>query len=60
MEPNSPLTREILDEDLQILRHTLAAISNDVRRYSHRSADALETAVQNLEVAQQEFAQSTE
>lgn len=55
MEIDRPLTREILDEDLQILRHTLVAIAPDIRCYSDASADALGEAVKKLEFAQQEF-----
>ena len=55
MESKRCLNREILDEDLQIVRCTLAAISDDVRRFSDRSADALERAMANLDVARQEF-----
>lgn len=55
MENDQPLTREILNEDLQILRHTLVAIAPDVRRFSGRSADALREAVEKLEIAQREF-----
>ncbi|HEU5079025.1 MAG TPA: hypothetical protein VFT72_07415 [Opitutaceae bacterium] len=57
MENDQPLARDILDEDLQILRHTLVAIAPDIRRYSGRSADALKEAVEKLELAQREFAQ---
>lgn len=60
MESNRPLSREILDEDLQILRHTLAAISDDVRRFSPRSAQAVNLALENLTVAHQEFSRSPE
>jgi hypothetical protein len=58
MDTQVPLTREILDEDLQIVRHTLVAISSDVRRYSSKSAQAVEEAVKKLEVAHQEFART--
>lgn len=55
MESNQPLTRDVLHEDLQILRHTLAAISDDVRRFSRFSADAVERAIQNLDQARDEL-----
>ena len=54
------LSRDILDEDLQIVSCTLAAISDDVRRFSSRSAEALDEALEKLAVAQQEFARSRE
>lgn len=55
MEPNHALTRDVLYEDLQILRHTLAAISNDVRQLSGFSGAAVERAIQDLDVAQYEL-----
>lgn len=58
MESTRPLNREILEEDLQIMRFTLAAISDDVRQFSDRSADALENAMEQLAVAHQEFART--
>ena len=58
MESTRPLSREILEEDLQIMRFTLAAISDDVRLFSRRSADALENAMEQLAVAHQEFARA--
>lgn len=51
MESNHPYSREVLHEDLQILRYTLAAILDDVRRLSPRSADAVEKAIQDLDRA---------
>ena len=55
MQPIMPLSREILDEDLQILRVTLATISEDVRHYSAASGDALQEALEKLNQAYQEF-----
>jgi|GEM_PF-6413851 len=51
MESNHPRSREILHEDLQIIRHTLAAISADVRRLSPFSAEAVERAITDIDVA---------
>jgi hypothetical protein len=60
MNSNTPLLREILDEDLQIVRGTLAAISDDVRSFSSRAADAIQDALVKLDCAQQEFARTRE
>ena len=51
MESNHPLSREVLHEDLQILRYTLAAISDDVRQHSPFSAEAVERAITDIDVA---------
>lgn len=48
-------SRQVLDEDLQIVRGTLAAITDDVRHLSPRAADAIRDALQRLDVAQQEI-----
>ncbi len=45
----------MLDEDLQIVRITLSAISADVRGFSDRAADAIQDALVNLDCAQDEF-----
>jgi hypothetical protein len=58
MEPKTLLPRQILDEDLQIVRATLEAISEDVRFYSDASALALAQSVEKLALAQAEFARS--
>lgn len=58
MESNHALSRDVLYEDLQILRHTLAAISDDVRQLSGFSAAAVERAIQDLDVAQSELLQA--
>jgi hypothetical protein len=47
--------RQVLDEDLQIVRGTLAAITDDVRGYSHRAAEAIKEALVKLDVAQREI-----
>jgi hypothetical protein len=59
MERNETISREILEEDMQIMRFTLAAISHDVQRYSESSATALAEAAEKLEVAQREFTRSS-
>jgi hypothetical protein len=58
MNANAPLRREILDEDLQIVRVTLATISDDVRGFSTSAADAIQDALVKLDCAQQEFARA--
>lgn len=56
MEPSASSKRQILDEDLQIIRVTLATITEDVRHFSGRAADAIKEALVKLDVAQREFA----
>jgi hypothetical protein len=48
--------RQILNEDLQIIRVTLATIVTDVRTFSSRAADAVQEALEKLDTAQREFA----
>lgn len=55
MNPDAPSRREMLDQDLQIVRVTLAAISPDVRGYSALAADAIEEALERLDSAQEAF-----
>ena len=55
MESSASSKRQILDEDLQIIRVTLATITDDVRRISGRAADAIQEALAKLDVAQREF-----
>lgn len=47
--------RQVLDEDLQIIRVTLATITDDVRRFSSGAADAIQEALEKLDQAQWEF-----
>jgi hypothetical protein len=49
------LSPQILDEDLQIVRGTLAAIAGDVRRFSGGAADAIQEALEKLDLARREF-----
>ena len=58
METKTLLPRQILDEDLQIVRATLEAISEDVRYYSDASAVALAQSMEQLAIAQAEFARA--
>lgn len=50
------LNPQILDEDIQIVRGTLAAIKPEVRRFSRQAAEALQEAVEKLDQARREFA----
>ncbi|HEY3756846.1 MAG TPA: hypothetical protein VGL42_11910 [Opitutaceae bacterium] len=50
------LAPHILDEDLQIVRGTLAAIKPELRRFSGRAADAVQEALEKLDQARREFA----
>jgi len=56
MPPAVPESRQILDEDLQIIRVTLAAIMDDVRHFSGNAADSMQEALEKLDRAQSEFA----
>jgi hypothetical protein len=49
------LSPQVLDEDLQIVRVTLATIAGDVRCFSSRAADAIQEALANLDLARREF-----
>jgi len=40
---------------LQIIRVTLATITDDVRTFSSRAADAIQDALKKLDLAQKEF-----
>ncbi len=55
MEQLVPPKRQILDEDLQIIRVTLATITEDVRHFSAGAAKAMQEALEKLDVAQREF-----
>lgn len=55
MNLDAPSRREILDQDLQIVRVTLAAISPDVRGFSGPAADAIEEALERLDSAREAF-----
>ncbi len=45
----------MLDEDLQIVRVTLATILDDVRAFSDQAADTIQEAIERLDRAQSEF-----
>ena len=52
---SAELSSTVLDEDLQIVRGTLAAIKPDIRRISGRAADAVQEAMEQLDRARLEF-----
>ena len=55
MQQAAPEVRQTLDEDLQIIRVTLAAIMDDVRHFSGHAADSMQEALEKLDRAQREF-----
>jgi len=55
MSPTTASHRQMLDEDLQIVRVTLATILDDVRAFSDQAADAIQEAIERLDRAQSEF-----
>ena len=52
------LTWDILDEDIQIIRGTLTAITPDVEHFSRAAAAALEHALKDLELARLELSRA--
>jgi ElaB/YqjD/DUF883 family membrane-anchored ribosome-binding protein len=55
MSPTTDSRRQMLDEDLQIVRVTLATILDDVRTFSDQAANAIQEAIERLDRAQSEF-----
>lgn len=53
------LPPQVLDEDLQIVRATLASISDDVRRLSPRAGQAVCEALTKIDQAHAEFVRSS-
>jgi hypothetical protein len=58
MNPPESLTPQVLDEDLRIIRATLATITGAVHRQSEMAGVALENALAQLDLAQAEFSES--
>ncbi|MEN9662505.1 MAG: hypothetical protein RL324_1454 [Verrucomicrobiota bacterium] len=58
MKPAIPSNPQVLDEDLQIIRATLATITGAVHRHSAMAGVALENALAQLDLAQAEFSES--
>jgi hypothetical protein len=55
MSSTTASRRQMLDEDLQIVRVTLATILTDVRTFSDQAADTIQEAIERLDRAQSEF-----
>jgi hypothetical protein len=55
MEKFVPLPPQVLDEDLQIVRATLAAIRDDVSRLSPPAGQAVVDALDKIDAAHAEF-----
>ena len=55
MSPTTASRRQMLDEDLQIVRVTLATIMEDVRAFSDQAAGTIQEAIERLDRAQSEF-----
>ncbi len=55
MEFPSFLPPQVLDEDLQIVRATLASISEDVNRLSPQAGQAVNDALEKIDEAHAEF-----
>ncbi|RRJ98959.1 hypothetical protein Ga0100231_000970 [Opitutaceae bacterium TAV4] len=51
MLPPPRLTREILDEDLQIIRATLVVLHDDLHRLSSDAGDAVKRALASIDEA---------
>jgi len=54
MEPQNSLSVQILDEDLQIVRATLAVIADDVQQFSGEAGHAIVEALEKIDHAQTE------
>lgn len=53
------LPPQVLDEDLQIVRATLASISDDVQRLSPQAGQAVSEALNKIDEAHAEFVRSS-
>jgi hypothetical protein len=58
MDGHSPISPQVLDEDLQIVRSTLASIVDDVSSLSAQAGDAVRDALERIDVAHAEFVSS--
>ncbi len=56
MESQNSLNVQILDEDLQIVRATLAVIADDVHSFSGEAGHAVVEALEKIDHAQSEVA----
>ena len=59
MDAQLPLSPQILDEDLQIVRATLATISDDVNRLSPHAGRAVHDALEKIDEAHAQFIQAS-
>jgi hypothetical protein len=59
METFPLLTRQIIDEDIQIVRATLATISGEVNRLSPEAGRAFHDAMEKIEEAHEEILRSS-
>lgn len=55
MEPRHLPPPQVLDEDLQIVRATLASISDEVNRLSPHAGSAVHAALEKIDEAHEEF-----
>lgn len=55
MDATLPLSAQVLHEDLQIVRATLATISHDVNRLSPHAGRAVHDALERIDEAHAEF-----
>lgn len=60
MENCASLPPQVLDEDLQIVRATLAAICDDVSRLSPHAGQAVSDAMGKIDEAHAEFVRSSD
>ncbi len=59
MEPTLSLPPQVLDEDLQIVRATLATICEDVNRLSPNAGQAVSEALEKIDEAHAEFVRAS-
>jgi len=59
MDANPSLSPQMLDEDLQIVRATLATISDDVNRLSPNAGQAVHDAMEKIDEAHAEFVRAS-
>jgi hypothetical protein len=59
MDPQLSPSPQVLDEDLQIVRATLASISEDVKRLSPNAGRAVNDAMEKIDEAHAVFVRST-
>ena len=58
MDPQPAPSPQVLDEDLQIVRATLASISDDVNRLSPPAGQAVNDALAKIDEAHAQFVRS--